>query len=361
MSVRLRRAFIVVAAAFALIVVAAAIPIVRIETGCGSGVVPIADAGSLAIQDAKYRRAEGDSYLTYPEWYIVHAYADLAGVTRQSSESHYDYAIAITTFWSSMCGATATARRIGPVTSTQRITDYIIGLSFSVEMGVQGLYERSVGALTAWIRGDKKTPEDEFNQRFLDDYAAFLQQTPWYRYPFKAELTRFWRETPWSSVSRVRSVERRFALSLEYGLKGLYAVAIGALAGYSPADLTIMTVVKPSSGGTVDDVTMVRELGAGMLLVRTPRYQAFTNILRAWATNGTNVVEIAGNRHILTTVIAPRGASISAPGSKPIFTIPIQSKPGWERIGFDTDVPMLTGQIVAVERQGATFEHAYDY
>jgi hypothetical protein len=361
MSVRLKRAVIVVAALVALIVVAAAVPIVRIETGCGSGAIPLAQSSGLAISDVGYRRAEGDSYLTYPEWYIVHAYADLAGVTRQSSESRYDYARAIATFWSSMCRATATARRIGRVTRDQRITDYIIGLSFSVEMGAQGLYERSVGALTAWIRGDKKTPEDEFNQRFLDDYAAFLQQTPWYQYPFKAELVRFWRETPWSSVSPVRSVERRFALSLEYGLKGLYAVAIGALASYSPADLTIMTVIRPSNDDPVGDVTIVRELGAGTLLVRTPRYQAFTNILRQWAQNGTAVVEIAGNRHILTTVIAPRGFTVAASGSKPIFAIPIQSKPGWERFGFDTEVPMLTGQIVAVERQGATFEHAYDY
>jgi hypothetical protein len=361
MSVRLKRAVLVVAALVALIAVASAVPIVRIETRCGSGATPVAQTGGLAISDVGYRRAEGDSYLTYPEWYIVHAYADLAGVTRQSSESRYNYARAIQTFWSSMCRATATARRIGPVTRDQRVTDYIIGLSFSVEMGIQGLYERSIGALTAWIRGDKKTPEDEFNQRFLDDYAAFLQQTPWYQYPFKAELVRFWRETPWSSVSPVRSVERRFALSLEFGLKGLYAIAIGALAGYSPADLTIMTVIKPSNDGVVDNVTVVRKLDDGMLLVRTPRYEAFTNILRQWAKNGTSVVEIAGNRHILTTVIAPRGFAVAVSGSKQIFTIPIQSKPGWERIGFDTDVPMLTGQIAAVERQGATFEHAYDY
>ena len=43
--------------------------------------------GGFNIADPKYRRAEGDSYLTYPEWYIVYTYADLAGVTRQSYKS----------------------------------------------------------------------------------------------------------------------------------------------------------------------------------------------------------------------------------------------------------------------------------
>jgi hypothetical protein len=95
--------------------------------------------------------------------------------------------------------------------------------------------------------------------------------------------------------------------------------------------------------------------------VRTPRYQAYTDILKAWANNGTRVVEIAGNQRILTTVIARQGSTIDAPGPTRIFTIPIQSKPGWQRVGFDTQVPMITAAIAAVERQGATFEHAYDY
>src|SRR5262249_20393347 len=197
---------------------------------------------------------------------------------------------AVTTFWNSLCRATQTARRAGPVTLDQRITNYIIGVSFSLEMAVQGVYERTIGALTAWLRGEQKTPEDAFNQRFLDDYAAFLQQVPWYQYPFKQELTRFWRETPWAPGSRVRSAERRVALSLEYGVKALYAVGIGALAVYSPADLTIMSVIKPSAAPAVKDVTTVRALDGGLVLVRPPRYRAYTNILRAWAKNGTAVV-----------------------------------------------------------------------
>jgi hypothetical protein len=362
MNVCLKRALFLVAALAGVTLIAAAVPIIAIETGCKGGSEPSAQqAGPIEIREPNYRRAEGDSYLTYPEWYIVHAYADLAGVTRRSSESRYRYFSAITTFWGSLCGATATARAIGPVTFDQRVTDYIIGLSFSLEMAVQGIYERTIGALTAWLRGEQKTPEDAFNQRFLDEYAAFLQDTPWYQYPFRAELVRFWRETPWSWNSPVRSIERRIALSLEYGLKGLYAVAIGALAGYSPAELTIMSVIRPPPDARVDGVTVVRELADGSELVRTLRYAAFTNILQAWARNGTSVVEIAGNHRILTTVLAPATLVLDMPGSTQIFSIPIQSKPGWQRLGFDTQVSKLTEAIASVERQGAIFEHAYDY
>jgi hypothetical protein len=361
MRLRLKRFFVIVAIVAVVVIVAVAAPIIAIETGCGNGASPRVDTTAAMVQEPGYRRAEGDSYMTYPEWYIVHAYADLAGVTHQSSESRYNYASAITTFWSSMCRATETARAMGPVTFDQRVTDYIIGISFSLEMAVQGLYERTVGAATAWLRGEGKTAEDAFNQRFLDDYAQFLQQTPWYQYPFRAELVRFWRETPWSFRSPVRSAERRFALSLEYGVKGLYAVAIGALAGISPADLTIMTVIKPSDGAAVNSVSIVRELDGGLLLVKTPRYEAYTDILRAWAKNGTKVIEIAGNHRILTTVVAPESLMVHAAGSRQIFAIPIQSRRGWQRLGLDTEVPMLTDVIAAVEQEGAKFEHAYDY
>lgn len=344
-----------------LLLLGAAVPVATVEIGCGRGEAFHSATAEPLVADAGYRRAEGDSFMTFPEWDIVYAYADLADVTRQSSESSYGYGQAIDAYWSSLCRATATARATGPVTADQRVTDYIIGLSFTLEMVLQGAYEETVGAATAWLRGPEKTSEDAFNQRFLDDYAAFLHQTPWYRYPFAAEFTRFWSETPWSFRAPVRSVERRFALSLEYGFKALYAIAIGALAGYSPADLSIMTVIEGGEGATVAGVTLVRDLGGGRSLVRTQRYEAYSRILEAWAATGTTVLEIAGNRRILLTVVVPGSATPTLPQSTPIFAMPLQSRPGSRRIGLDTQVPAIGAVIRAATSQGVTFEHAYDY
>src|ERR1700678_600481 len=120
------------AIALAVLICICAAPSVYVDTSCREPTTSVAaDPSPYQIEDPGYRRAEGDSYLTYPEWYIVHAYTDLAGVTRQSSESAFDYSASVTGFWSSLCSATKTASAIGPVTLDQRITDYIIGLSFS--------------------------------------------------------------------------------------------------------------------------------------------------------------------------------------------------------------------------------------
>ena len=345
-----------------VVAILCALPIAGVELTCR---VPATDTPAFTpLVDAADRRSEGDSFLSYPEWYIVHAYADLAGVTRQGSESDFNYAMAVRGFWTSLCGATRQASMIGGATFDQRVTDYIIGLSFTAEMAIKGAWERTIGTVTAWLRGPQRTAEDDYALSVADRYAAFLQQTPWYRFPFAATLRDFWTSVPAAGPHMPRKVERRIALTLEWGGKALYAQAMAALAGASPADLRIRSVVRGLTGddlAAMPQITTIRTLDDDLTLVETPRYEAFTGILRALAARGRSVVEIAGNRRVLTTVIARRDGPLDTGGATVLFSLPIQSRPDWRRVGLASDVGHLTAQIGSMERQGATFEHAYDY
>ena len=109
-----------------LLLLGAAVPVAAVEIGCGR-VETAPPAAAALVADDGYRRAEGDSFMTFPEWDIVYAYADLADVTRHSSEASFGYGRAIGGFRSNLCSVTATARAIGPVTADQRVTDYIVG------------------------------------------------------------------------------------------------------------------------------------------------------------------------------------------------------------------------------------------
>ncbi len=357
----MKRVLLIVLALVVLLTAAAAAPILWVETSCRADQNLAAPASAYNIPDAGYRRAEGDTFLTFPEWYIVYAYDDLAAVTREASESAFDYAGSVTGFWRSLCGATRASGRVGPASADQRTTDYIIGVSFSAEMGVIGAWERSIGALTAWLRGRERTPEDEFALSVADDYAKFLRQTPWYKYPFGPTLRRFWAQTPFGYS--LRSAERRVALSLEYGGKSLYAKAIGWLAGYSPADLTIRSVF---TGLTDEDFSRLprlkklADLGNGATLVETPRYQDYTDILIDLARHGRDVQEIAGNKHILVTVLTPPGVE-TTPSPRLLFSLPMQGRPGWRRVGLDVEVARLSQEILDAQSHDAVFEHAYDY
>ncbi|HLG79558.1 MAG TPA: hypothetical protein VKY22_00965 [Bradyrhizobium sp.] len=331
-------------------------------------------ASDFAITDSGYVRQQGDSFLTFPEWYIVHAYNDLAGVTAKASESDFDYLASIRGFWSSLCGATRQASTSGPASADQKATNYIIGFSFTFEMALQGAYERSIGALSEWTTGGRKTAEDEFNLALLKDYGAFLYQTPWYQFPFGARLRQFWRETPF--IPSIRSAERRGALSLQYAGRAGYAAAMRFIAGYDPADLTIQSVVgglPASELRAIGGVKVIREVtaadGERGVLVETARYAAFDAFVRELTHHsGAALLEIAGNHRILITVILPEAdspagkqAGLAASGAAPIFNLGIQSSPGQRRVGVDTPVRALVNDVGRIEAAGYRFEHAYDY
>lgn len=363
---RLRRIALFVGATILVFAAICAWKIAYVQYGCTPAGSTTASVNNFGIDDPKYARAEGDSFLTYPEWYIVYAYSDLAGVTRASSESSFDYLRSISGFWSSLCGARRASSSARPPTQDQMITDYIIGSSFMAEMAVQGLYEKTIGALTVALRGPSRTKEDEFNQALLDDYAKFLEQTPWYMYPFTDKLSSLWKDVPFEFS--LRSIERRFSLSLQYGVKSIYAKAIGALAGLSPADLEIGSVVLASSAQALPSdarIRVVREVRSGDgrqgVLIITPRYQEFTGIIREIGAKGMSFAEIAGNTRILTTILIPSGDLPRIDGAKPIFEIDVQSMPGWRRVGYDTGVDVVAALPAGVEAHGARFEHAYDY
>jgi hypothetical protein len=347
----------------AALIVAALIPVVFTETVCTAPVDAQAQPVTSVLEPADHRE-QVNTYLTYPEWSIVHAYEDFAAVTRQGSESDFGYFRSIGSYWTNLCRIRRIASSRGPIPFETKTMLYIIGISFAAEMGIKGFYEETVGRVTAWLRGPSRTPEDEFALKVADEYALFLRQTPWYRFPFGAKLKDFWTETPLWGGNTIRKIERRGSLSLEYAVKALYAKALGALAGLDPAPLKIRSVVSgvdKTDTNADNGITVVRTLDDGRTVIETPRYRAFTEIMRGLSARGRNFTEIAGNDAILVTVKAPPGERTDFAGTKELFEVPIQAKPGWRRVGLDVKVPALNELIRKLGTTKVELEHVYDY
>jgi hypothetical protein len=343
-----------------------AAPIVWIETACTGSRDPQARAPAPLVNERGYARRESDSYLSFPEWHIVYAYEDFAGVLRSGNESDFAYGRQITGFWRSLCGLSRVVTSRGAVGLDTKVMLYTIGWSFTTELALKGAYEKTVGRVFEWLRGAGKTAEDEFAARDMRTYAGFLRQTPWYEYPFGTRLATFWRTTSLRGDHLPRKLERRAVITGEYGAKALY----GALIGYASAtalgvsDLEIHTVVvglEPGDAVQEPEIKIVRELGGGRTLIRTPRYQAYTDLLVRLARRGRDVAEIAGNRRILVTVLAPSGPRPPLTGTTELFEVSIQSRPDRRRLALDVAVEHLAAAIRTLERTGASIEHIYDY
>lgn len=351
-----------------MLAILVALPVVSVETACRQP--PSREASSerqvsLGITALGYRRPETNSYLSYPEWAIVYAYQDLAGVMRDKEEYGFDYLASIGGFWTSLCGVNRIASARGGSEFSEKAMLYVIGASFTAEMALKGAYETTLGRLTAWLRGPERTGEDLFARRVAEDYARFLQQVPWYDYPFGIRLRQLWREVPFTASSPVRAGERRLALTLEWSAKAAYAKLIRLAASLAPAELRIGSVVRDLDTSDVaadPRITVIRDLGeGGFTLIETPRYGEFTSIVAGLAGRGRQLVEIAGNRSVLATALVPARAEIDTPGAREIFSGAVQSRPGWRRLGLDVAVPQLTDLVRTLQAQGAVFEHVYDY
>ena len=136
--------------------------------------------------------------------------------------------------------------------------------------------------------------------KMADDYARFLQQTPWYSYDFDAAVDGLW-ELPVAS-SFLRGWERRLALGAEWKVKAAYAgVIAGAVATTTgKAQLRIRSVVSGLSPAQLAAIAGVDVISADgdRVIIETPRYGAFTKIVRDITGAGGNLAEIAGNGEV---------------------------------------------------------------
>lgn len=378
---RLLRAGLVLIAAVAVLIGGT---IGTIELGCAGDAEPHgqphtqphaqsqrdpAVAARVALDLPGYHRPEIVSFLSYPEWSIVHAYEDFAAVLVKGDESDFGYRASISGFWRSLYQLNRlTAQYPGSYRDTKLML-YTIGFSFTAELAAKGVYENTLGRLFEALRGERKTAVDRFVGNVAEEYAAFLQQTPWYEFAFGRGIAALWRVPLASEDSALRHWERKLAMTVEFGVKAVYAKLIAAAAGsLGPVDRTTQAVVAAPSTAALEalaktsDVALLRRLDDNTALIRAPRYRAFTQFLLRAIASDVRPLEVAGNTRALVTVIVP---AVSVPPvniAVAMFEVPLSARPGHRRLGLDLRVHALPSLLRWVQdTPGAQFEHFYDY
>lgn len=344
--VRLIRRLIVL---LVLVILGLLTPVAYVETMCR----PTADNrphDPLVGED--WQRPEGRTLLTYPEWHIVHAYADYGTVIGSFDPHDFGYLPAISGFWSSTCALSKVSGEYGGFNGAIKQTIYTIGVSFTAELLLKAAYEETIGRLFTLLRGDARAPLDDLSARQAADYAVFLQQVPWYEWNF----TRDRAEMEAAATAALRDTERRIALGLEYWAKAGYAALIkAAIAAIGEDQLRLRAVVTGLSSealAALPEVAVIETLPEGVV-IEAPRYRAFTILAERIATEGGSVVEIAGNDDILFTTITFQPEAEGA-----IHSFPRQGNPGYRHLIL-LPVADLADALRALP-EGA-LEHIHDY
>lgn len=346
----------------AVALVAAAAPIAYVETRCDD---PVAGSGTgdyrplLAGADT---RPEGRTWLTYPEWHIVYSAESLGRHLQQGKRpSAYPYLADVGAFWSSACAVNRVAGQTEGA-GEAKVMIYTIGLSFAAEMLVKSAWENTIGrlfeALSGWTSAD-----DRHAASVQADYGRFMHETPWYAYPFGRAFSGLWRTAEPDQTAR--HWERRVALSLEYGVKAGYAKLIGWASGSTlGADETRMRLIMrgdPEEVASAGADIRTSERPDGTVLVDAPRYERFTELVRALAGTDAELIEIAGNDDLFVTFQVDAAGRAALPRGPRLVDMPLGDRPGWRRVGVSLKVTELLPALRGLPPGHAELEHVYDY
>jgi FAD/FMN-containing dehydrogenase len=320
-----------------------------------------------------YPREQGAEFLTHPEWDLVYSSQAYARwLTERRRPSGFPYFAAVGTFWRSYLGAWRASQQAFPADVGTHVMLWVIGMSTAVEYGLKGLYENTVGRLAEADEPLQGTAEEAYAARVSQDYADLIVRKGWYEFDFGSALGTLWSKVPLTGPGMLRKLERRFALTGEYGIKAVYAwlIGLGTKSAYAPDELQRDIVIAGWSDSLAErvrrqapELKVARALDRGYTLLTIPRYLPFRDALLVMSQHAgqLRLAEISGCDIVTLTGTAPVGWR--APGRAEVVTsyrTPAQS--GWVRVLLSVPARDLLDVLAAVRTEGAFHvDHVYDY
>ena len=314
------------------------------------------------------KRDVEDSYFSYPEWYIVWSYEERAQYLPRNLPSGFPYFASIRQYWKSYCFICALTQSRHQFNFGDHLSSMVLGGSFALEYSIRGAYEQTIGRVSEWTSSHELVEEDAYAARVAREYADFVYVRPFYEFHFGHALKQLWKETPFWGKHPIRKFERKFILSVDYGIEEIYARAM-LFASHitygqeSDETYTWITHVPENVLADFPRVKRIKNLAADSWLVSIPRYQEFTDVAVKLAARGVQFEQIAGDDDIMITIVVPKNWTYDLPpgGGSLLFTEDILTQPGVKRIALECRVVALSAALNHFTSQGIKIEHIYDY
>ncbi|MEQ1806504.1 MAG: hypothetical protein ABL900_14110 [Burkholderiaceae bacterium] len=326
-------------------------------------------SGAAALRTpAEHVRTPDQTYLTFPEWYLVHSPAEYADYLASNSRiSAFPLFAHIGQFWQSYAAVNREIDKY-PFNAGYHVMVMVIGVSTSVEYALKGVYEHTLGRLAEATRTATAVPEEQFAARYARAYVDFIRIDPWYLFDFWSRFTELWQTAPLEGPNLVRRWERRFALSTELLVKEGYArlIKLGAQSIYDapkPVTVVVLSRAPEAEPGKHAEFRILQGgTGGAPVLATLPRYEAFTNYSAWLAAQGIDFLEIAGNNgDVLVSALA--SGTAPSPAGRVLFEQPILTQPGRRRVVFATPIKSLGAELRRAQQSKGqlSIEHVYDF
>lgn len=318
--------------------------------------------GSERMTPPEHCRGEDQTYLTFPEWFLVHSPAEYAAFLKHADPHDFPLLAHVGQLWSSYFDVIRATRGY-PFNGEYHVMINVIAISTTVEYGLKAFYENTVGRLTAALRGHERTTEDEFAAATAQRYVDFIRDRPWYEFPFFEELVTLWRLEN-RQGSALRRWERRFALSSELIVKAIYGrlIEFGTRSSFDKPISVTMVVIDGTSADALQGLLPQPPilLPEGRALIPLPRYEQFAKQARRLSQGGARFVEIACNRNVVLVSLLTNQPGSPPWARKTIIRQPYLTSPGWRREAVEVPIRRLHEALLNDDKQ-IIIEHVYDF
>jgi len=320
-------------------------------------------ASAATLAPREHQRLPDQTFLTYPEWFLVFSPAEFATFVRSHPPSDFPFLGHIRQFWHGYDAVWNQTRGRYPFNGGYHLMIMVIGTSTTVEYAFRSVYETLFGRLAELTRTHGMTEEERLGARYAQDYVDFIRVDPWYEFDFTSRLRRLWFDTSLTGPDMIRKWERKYALTSELGVKAIYGylIKLGTKTVYDPALPTTAVVIDRLPTSPIANLSVMQRYGDGSALVTISRYEGFMTAATELARQGVQFREIAGNRGPILLSVIEHGNAPAALRDAAFLRQPIITEPGKERLLVTVPVDALSPALNSIHTSGVQVEHVFDY
>ena len=325
-------------------------------------------AGNKLTQERKnisgYFRAEEQTILTVPEWYLVFnpkEYADY--LESGDNPSDFPFYASIGEYWRLYDRSLKLASLAYPENEEYKTMLQVIGISVTMEYCAKLLYENSLGRLFSLFAEAHISHEEKVIIEAQRAYSNFIYHTAWYEFEFLPWIKKVWTNAETSESSLLRQWERSLLFTLEFSFKAFYAQLIdwAASSNYEPSVNNIYLIASANEPiREHKDLQIIKEQ-EGKSILGITRWGAFTETLVALSAQDITIEEIAGNDEIVVSVLMDLGMSLNDHRPSFLYESRVVTDPAIKREVYLLPVKDLLPFIRQARSKGITIEHIYDY
>lgn len=331
------------------------------------------------ILDPEYNRPQIQTYLTAPEWQNVRAAQRYAAFVENEPAYRYPYFSEIIGFWKVYGRSWQAAQKQNSFSdvalSEYNLMNLFVGTTMTLEYGTKGLVAAPFDLIDKAFNRHKSTseknPSDEEHLRSLKEYGNYIENTPFYKYPYFKDIGSYWNtylKKNKSLGSRIKGIFVGTGMTIEYTLKGLVSAPMSYFYGsesMKEAETTHLIIRDQENIiETIDSSIVILETYPEHNLkhVEIPRYMHFTEIMLKIAKKSCiTCINIAGHDKIQIDVKSPKGIAQLYAGTQAIYEIPVPTDLKYTYVALEVDVNQLCKVIRTLEKDNVEVLFIHDY